>query len=147
MAKYGFKDMMKISSKEREYVSTLSAEEKAAFKKLTRGERDDAIWNYLNAGEEVAPKSQEKTETWLQKKGISDPSAVTLNAIYPLSSDSKLSTFTNNIGTFTLDAHKQAEMFNNLILQKQNYTLIAQQDEIIKQNDKIIDLLSQIAEK
>lgn len=147
MAKYGFKEQMKIGANENKYVKTLTKEQKNTFKALSREEKDEIILKFAN-GEEVEPIEESTNhEAWLKRKGIHHPTNVTLDAIYPLVSDSKLSSFSNTMGTFTMDIHKQAEMFNNLILQKQNYALIAQQDEIIKQNDHIIQLLKQIAEK
>lgn len=148
MAKYSFKESMKIAAKEKEYVKTLDENQKADFKSMSRQEKDDTIWNYINGGEEMVSHGQEKTETWLKKKGIYNPTEVTLDAIYPLITDSKLSTFNSNwAGITTLSIDKQAIMSSHLIQQKQNYTLIAQNDEIIKQNNEIIHLLREIAKK
>lgn len=148
MGKYSMKEQFKIGANESKYIKTLSPEEKENFKSLPRDQKEDLIFNFINGGEEVAPQGEVKTENWLRSKGIYQPTRVTLDAIYPLITDSKLSTFSSNwAGMTTLSIDKQAVMSSHLIQQKQNYTLIAQNDEIIKQNNEIIHLLREIAKK
>lgn len=148
MAKYTFKEQLKISASEKEYKKTLSDEELRGFKSLSRSERDDLIWGFINGRDEtIVSKGQDKVEKWLANKGIRNATQVTVDAVAPIALDSKMSKFTNTVGSLTLDIHKQAEMNSNLILQAQNYALIAQNDEIIKQNDEIIHLLREIAQK
>ncbi|UBH07884.1 hypothetical protein [Macrococcus armenti] len=148
MAKYSFKEQLKISASEKEYKKTLNDQELRNFKSLSRSERDDLIWNYINGGDTtVVSAGQNKVEKWLSNKGIHNATQVTVDAVAPIALDSKMSKFTNTVGSLTLDIHKQAEMNSNLILQAQNYALIAQNDEVIKQNDEIIRLLREIAQK
>ncbi|GGA99996.1 hypothetical protein ERX37_08020 [Macrococcus hajekii] len=154
MGNYTVKEQWKIGMKESEYVKTLSSDEKKLFKSLPRPQRDDLVWTYINEGTAELPTIDDavtqddlKHSNWLSKQGINNPTKVTMNAIHPLVSDSKLNSFTNNWAAFTtLSIDKQAVMKSNIVQQKQNYTLIAQQDEIIKQNNEIIDLLKTIAQ-
>lgn len=148
MAKYSFKEQLKISATEKEFKKNLSNDELQKFKSLSRSEKDELIWQYINGGDtNTVSASQNKVEKWLSNKGIHNATQVTIDAVAPIALDSKMSKFTNTVGSLTFDIHKQAEMNSNLILQAQNYALIAQNDEIIKQNDEIIHLLREIAQK
>lgn len=154
MSKYSLKDQMRITWNEDKFISTLTDGQKLTFKKLPREKKDDLIYKFINNEldeilKETDPYEEElyKHVEWLSKQGIHDPTRITLEAIYPLVSDSNLSKSSNISGVFlTLDIHKQAQLLNNLILQKQNFALIAQQDKVIKQNDEIIKLLKDISE-
>ncbi|RAI79706.1 hypothetical protein BFS35_011205 [Macrococcoides goetzii] len=148
MAKYTMKEQFKIGANESKYVKTLSPEEKQRFKSLSRDAKDDLIYRFMNGEAPAAPTGETKIESWLANKGIHNPTKVTIDAIHPLVTDSKLNSFTNNWAAMTtLSIDKQAIMNSNLLQQKQNYTIIAQNDEIIKQNNEIIHLLREIAQK
>ncbi|MDJ1156451.1 hypothetical protein QNJ24_10265 [Macrococcus caseolyticus] len=150
MAKYSFKEQMKIGAKTGDYLKTLDKDQKKYFKSLSQAEKDDIIFSFIN-GEEVelvVPEGDYKTEVFLKKHGVFNPTTTTLNAIEPLVLNSKLNSFANNWASITtLSVDKQAIMNSNIIMQEQNYALIAQQDEIIKQNNEIIRLLKEISQK
>lgn len=90
-----------------------------------------------------------------EKQGINNPSEVTSNAFYYQNKANSFDDIYNLIGIGTHLSQKEQAKFNHYKDMKTNtYVQIAQNDEIVKQNkklleqnDEIISLLKQIANK
>ena len=83
-----------------------------------------------------------------EKQGINNPSEVTSNAFYYQNKANSFDDIYNLIGIGTHLSQKEQAKFNHYKDMKTNtYVQIAQNDKIIKQNDEIINLLKQIANK
>ena len=80
-------------------------------------------------------------------QGIYNPSKTTLDAFAKQNIMANFDKFYHALGTFTLNMEKQAMYNYYQTQQNQNFIQIAQNDKLIKQNDEIIELLKQIANK
>ncbi|OEK48567.1 hypothetical protein EUA50_03020 [Staphylococcus saprophyticus] len=87
-------------------------------------------------------------------QGIYYPSQTTLNAFSKQNIMANFDKFYHAFGTFTLNMEKQAtynyyqtQQNQNFIQIAQNDTIIKQQEKIVEQNDEIIKLLKIISEK
>ncbi|MGZ9477002.1 hypothetical protein ACXXGU_09300 [Staphylococcus epidermidis] len=101
-------------------------------------------------------KKQERFEKGIERKGLNNPSEVTSNAIM---SQNKAGNFEDiydlvGRGSTMLSQKEQAKFKHYSEMRKNTFVQIAQNDEIVKQNkklleqnDEIISLLKQIANK
>ena len=87
-------------------------------------------------------------EKGIEKQGIDNPTKVTSNAFYQQNKANNFDDIYNLIGIGThLSQKEQAKFKHYKDMKTTSYVQIAQNDKIIKQNDEIIDLLKQIANK
>ncbi len=165
-----FKEQTKISWNENKYKGTLSTEEKQVYKSLTREQKDDAVWKWLNDNpidllkeekrlkeERVKTKQlkikennesqKERVAKFFATQGIYNPSKTTIEAFQKQQILANFDNFYHAFGKLTFDMEKQATYNYYMTHQKQNFIQIAQNDKIIKQNEEIIELLKVIANK
>ncbi|MGW7906284.1 hypothetical protein ACWEXP_00755 [Staphylococcus pseudoxylosus] len=92
-------------------------------------------------------KDKEVLDKFFATQGIYNPSRTTTDAFTKQNIMANFDKFYHALGAFTLNMEKQAMYNYYQTQQNQNFIQIAQNDKLIKQNDEIIELLKQIANK
>lgn len=169
---FTFKQINKISWNEPKYKQSLNKEELQVFKGLNRKQKEVAVWEWLEnrpfnllnpnhieeinhilehesltVAQENKEKEYEKLQKFFNTQGIHNPSDTTLEAFKKQQIFANFDNFYHAIGQFTLNMEKQATYNYYMSQQKQNFIQIAQNDQLIKQNEEIIKLLTRIADK
>lgn len=169
---FTFKQINKINWNEAKYKQSLNKEELQVFKDLNRKQKEVAVWEWLEnrpfnllnpnhieeinhilehesltVAQENKEKEYEKLQKFFNTQGIHNPSDTTLEAFKKQQIFANFDNFYHAIGQFTLNMEKQATYNYYMSQQKQNFIQIAQNDQLIKQNEEIIKLLTKIADK
>lgn len=165
-----FKEQTKINWNENKYKGTLTTEEKQVYKSLTREQKDNVVWEWLNDNpidllkeekrlkeEQIKTKQlkikeskefqKEKITKFFATQGIYNPSNTTIEVFQKQQILANFDKFYHAFGQLTFNMEKQATYNYYMTHQKQNFIQIAQNDKIIKQNEEIIELLKVIANK
>lgn len=139
-------------------IEALSAEEQERLAQLQRN-NDPSLSEEINKAIGIDNAYDQRSKNVraksFEKQGISNPTDVTSNAFYYQTKANSFDDIYNLIGVGTHFSQKEQAKFHHYKDMKTNtYVQIAQNDEIIKQNnkiqeqnDEIIELLKQIANK
>ncbi|MCG2434297.1 hypothetical protein K4Q79_10605 [Staphylococcus epidermidis] len=139
-------------------IEALSAEEQERLAQLQRNNDpnlSEEINKAIGIDNAYDQRSKNVRAKSFEKQGISNPTDVTSNAFYYQNKANSFDDIYNLIGIGTHLSQKEQAKFNHYKDMKTNtYVQIAQNDEIVKQNkklleqnDEIISLLKQIANK
>ncbi|MCO6199920.1 hypothetical protein LZT66_07595 [Staphylococcus epidermidis] len=143
-----------LNKEDKKIIDSLSAEEQIRLANLQKNNdptlneevnkaigKDNAFFNRQDKMAEIREKG-------IEKQGIDNPTKVTSNAFYQQIKANSFDDIYNLIGIGThLSQKEQAKFMHYKDMKTTSYVQIAQNDKIIKQNDEIIDLLKQIANK
>ena len=128
--------------------------DKETFKKELEFSLSDSSSTNLNPDKVLSDNEKEKLINFFATQGIYYPSQTTLNAFSKQNIMANFDKFYHAFGTFTLNMENQAtynyyqtQQNQNFIQIAQNDTIIKQQEKIVEQNDEIIKLLKIISEK
>ena len=143
-----------LNKEDKKIIDSLSAEEQEKLAQLQRN-KDPRLKEEVNKaiGKDTAffnrqDKMAEIREKGIEKQGIDNPTKVTSNAFYQQIKANSFDDIYNLIGIGThLSQKDQAKFMHYKDMKTTSYVQIAQNDKIIKQNDEIINLLKQIANK
>lgn len=150
-----------LSKEDKKIIDSLSIEEQERLAQLQRNkdprltEEVNKVIGKDNAFANRQDKMNEIREKSIEKQGINNPTKITSNAFYFQNKANSFEDIYNLIGVGTHLSQKEQAKFGHYKDMKTNtYVQIAQNDEIIKQNnkiqeqnDEIIELLKQIANK
>ncbi|MCI2896216.1 hypothetical protein [Staphylococcus hominis] len=150
-----------LSKEDKKIIDSLSIEEQERLAQLQRNkdprltEEVNKVIGKDNAFANRQDKMNEIREKGIEKQGIENPTKVTSNAFYLQNKANSFDDIYNLIGVGThLSQKEQAKFVHYKDMKTNTYVQIAQNDEIIKQNnkiqeqnDEIIELLKQIANK
>lgn len=150
-----------LSKEDKKIIDSLSIEEQERLAQLQRNkdprltEEVNKVIGKDNAFANRQDKMNEIREKGIEKQGIENPTKVTSNAFYQQNKANSFEDIYNLIGVGThLSQKEQAKFAHYKDMKTNTYVQIAQNDEIIKQNnkiqeqnDEIIELLKQIANK
>lgn len=145
------KDTLVIEYLKGNNFNLLDEESMEEVEELTYQANKEEIDRKREKEEKKANKLNETDDDRLVKffntQGIDNPTKTTLDAFKKQRIQANFDTFYHSMGMFTFNMEKQAKYNYYMSQQKQNFIQIAQNDKLIKQNDEIIDLLKQIANK
>lgn len=150
-----------LSKEDKKIIDSLSIEEQERLAQLQRNkdprltEEVNKVIGKDNAFANRQDKMNEIREKSIEKQGINKPTKITSNAFYLQNKANSFDDIYNLIGVGThLSQKEQAKFVHYKDMKTNTYVQIAQNDEIIKQNnkiqeqnDEIIELLKQIANK
>lgn len=150
-----------LSKEDKKIIDSLSIEEQERLAQLQRN-KDPRLTEEVNKaiGKDNAffnrqDKMNEIREKGIEKQGIDNPTKVTSNAFYQQNKANSFDDIYNLIGIGSnLNQKEQAKFMHYKDMKTTSYVQIAQNDKLIKQqneilyqNDKIIELLEKIANK
>ena len=150
-----------LSKEDKKIIDSLSIEEQERLAQLQRN-KDPRLTEEVNKaiGKDNAffnrqDKMTEIREKGIEKQGIENPTKVTSNAFYQQNKANSFDDIYNLIGIGSnLNQKEQAKFMHYKDMKTTSYVQIAQNDKLIKQqneilyqNDKIIELLEKIANK
>lgn len=150
-----------LSKEGKKAIDLLSSEEQIKLANLQRN-NDPDLSKEVNKAigmdndfTSVQEKNEAYREKSIEKQGINNPTKITSNAFYLQNKANSFEDIYNLIGVGThLSQKEQAKFVHYKDMKTNTYVQIAQNDEIIKQNnkiqeqnDEIIELLRKIAEK
>lgn len=150
-----------LSKEDKKIIDSLSIEEQERLAQLQRN-KDPRLTEEVNKaiGKDNAffnrqDKMTEIREKGIEKQGIENPTKVTSNAFYQQNKSNSFDDIYNLIGIGSnLNQKEQAKFMHYKDMKTTSYVQIAQNDKLIKQqneilyqNDKIIELLEKIANK
>lgn len=150
-----------LSKEDKKIIDSLSIEEQERLAQLQRN-KDPRLTEEVNKaiGKDNAffnrqEKMNEIREKGIEKQGIDNPTKVTSNAFYQQNKANSFDDIYNLIGIGSnLNQKEQAKFMHYKDMKTTSYVQIAQNDKLIKQqneilyqNDKIIELLEKIANK
>lgn len=150
-----------LSKEDKKIIDSLSIEEQERLAQLQRN-KDPRLTEEVNKaiGKDNAffnrqDKMTEIREKGIEKQGIDNPTKVTSNAFYQQNKANSFDDIYNLIGIGSnLNQKEQAKFMHYKDMKTTSYVQIAQNDKLIKQqneilyqNDKIIELLEKIANK
>lgn len=125
-----------------------SKEELVKEKEIRKIQQEEEKANNLKLKEQkIKEDNYNRLIKFFSTQGIYNPSQTTLDAFAKQNIMANFDKFYHALGTFTLNMEKQAMYNYYQTQQNQNFIQIAQNDKLIKQNDEIIELLKQIANK
>lgn len=150
-----------LNKEDKKVIDSLSIEEQERLAQLQRNKdprlteevnkaigKDNAFFNRQDKMTEIREKS-------IEKQGIENPTKVTSNAFYQQNKANSFDDIYNLIGIGSnLNQKEQAKFMHYKDMKTTSYVQIAQNDKLIKQqneilyqNDKIIELLEKLANK
>ncbi|MBE7322938.1 hypothetical protein [Staphylococcus capitis] len=150
-----------LNKEDKKIIDSLSIEEQERLAQLQRN-KDPRLTEEVNKaiGKDNAffnrqDKMNEIREKGIEKQGIDNPTKVTSNAFYQQNKANSFDDIYNLIGIGSnLNQKEQAKFMHYKDMKTTSYVQIAQNDKLIKQqneilyqNDKIIELLEKIANK
>ncbi|WP_270893094.1 hypothetical protein [Staphylococcus saprophyticus] len=146
-----WKQLNIVSKKE---LIKLYKEDKAKFDLELHDVLDDTSSTLSNPDKIITEEEKDKLTKFFSTQGIYNPSSTTLNAFSKQDIMANFDRFYHAMGMLTLNMDKQANYNYHRTQQNQNFIQIAQNDTIIKnqekqieQNSKIINILQNLLEK
>lgn len=165
----GFRESMreadiksKLDKTEKGYWDNLSVNEKREYIELYKQDKDKCISAITSKVKEIDPMHEnafvkannDKLNKFFKTQGINEPTDTTKKAFNKQRIDANFDNFYHAFGQMTFNMEKQAKYNYYMSQQKQKFIQIAQNDKLIKQqneilfqNDRIIELLEKIANK
>lgn len=165
----GFRDSMKevdiknkLDKVEKKFWDSLDVNKKKEFIEQYKRNKNECIDNiidevkkmYPNHENEFQKANKESLIKFFTTQGIVNPTDTTMNAFKKQRINANFDNFYHAFGQMTFNMEKQAKYNYYMSQQKQKFIQIAQNDKLIKQqneilfqNDRIIELLEKIANK
>lgn len=165
----GFRESMreadiksKLDKTEKGYWDNLSVNEKREYIELYKQDKDKCISAITSKVKEIDPMHEnafvkannDKLNKFFKTQGINEPTDTTKKAFNKQRIDANFDNFYHAFGQMTFNMEKQAKYNYYMSQQKQKFIQIAQNDKLIKQqneilyqNDRIIELLEKIVNK